>query len=74
MENTTKHTTTGAAAQHTPGHVIPPGYEVVRAYTMRNGRDVPDGWDVLFHGEWGNRYRTKRGAVEAIAKATGSAE
>lgn len=50
---------------------LPPGYEIRRAYKNSNGRDVPNGWDVFYRGNWGQRYRLKSEAYDAISEETG---
>lgn len=41
---------------------------IERAYGMnRNGMDVPIGFDIFVDGCWGNRYRTKRECIAALA-------
>lgn len=37
---------------------------VAPAYTLRQGREVRDGWDVLANGEWHERFRRKADAIK----------
>jgi hypothetical protein len=42
---------------------------IERAYGMdKRGNDVPVGFDIFVDGQWGNRFRTKRECIAALAK------
>jgi hypothetical protein len=48
---------------------MPDVITIERAWGMdKHGNDVPVGFDIFVNGQWGNRFRTKRECMVALAQ------
>lgn len=55
-------------------------YSVAKAFTLKDGRDIPDGWDLFClspgstKAEWCNRFVFRRDAFNAMRELEGKAK
>ena len=49
-------------------------FRIAKAWTVRDGLDRPDGWDLFEGTEWAERYETRREAAAAARAALARGE